>query len=234
MVASAEWIQNNKKPVTCPFGKKEPESYGFDITKDNKIFDLLLSEGLIKLKPYHKIPSEEELKNMKYCKWHNTTPHDTNECKVFRQQIQMAFEQGKLKFETPKRTMKIDQHLFATNMVDVANDKSLPQAKILTSSSAKRSGAVDPKAQITADEVKGKGRQDDAEHSSVPRRRVTSQMLLNQFYRDRERQQRRDEEAHLEKEHWRCPFFIYYWEEGLTLPSAYDLSRMQWSRQPII
>jgi len=55
MVASAEWIQNNKKPVTCPFGKKEPASFGFDITKADKIFDLLLSEGLIKLKPYHKI-----------------------------------------------------------------------------------------------------------------------------------------------------------------------------------
>ena len=68
MIASAEWIQNSKKLVTCPFGKKEPESYGFDITKADKIFDLLLSEGLIKLKPYHKIPSEEELKHMKYCK----------------------------------------------------------------------------------------------------------------------------------------------------------------------
>jgi len=70
--------------VTCPFGKKEPESYGFDITKADKIFDLLLSEGLIKLKQYHKIPSEEELKNMKYYKWHNATSHDTYECKVFR------------------------------------------------------------------------------------------------------------------------------------------------------
>jgi hypothetical protein len=109
-VTSAEWIQNNKKPMMCPFGKKEPESYGFDITKADKIFDLLLSEGLIKLKPYHKIPLEEELKKMKYCKWHNATSHDTNECKVFRQQIQLAFEQGKLKFETPKRAMKIDQH----------------------------------------------------------------------------------------------------------------------------
>ena len=107
-VASAEWIQNNKKLVTCPFGKKEPESYGFDITKADKIFDLLLSEGLIKLKPYHKIPSEDELKNMKYCKWHNASSHETNECKVFRHQIQLAFEQGKLKFEAPKRMMKID------------------------------------------------------------------------------------------------------------------------------
>ena len=85
MVASAEWVQGSKKPVSCPFGKKEPESFGFDITKADKIFDLLLSEGLIKLKLYHKIPSDEELKNMKYCKWHNATSHDTNECKVFRQ-----------------------------------------------------------------------------------------------------------------------------------------------------
>ena len=144
-VALAEWIQNSKKPVTCLFGKKEPESYGFDITKTDKIFDLLLSEGLIKLKPYHKIPLEDELKNMKYCKWHNATSQDTNECKVFRQQIQMAFEQGKLKFETPKKTMKIDGHPFATNMVDVARDKGPSQAKVLTSSSAKKSGLLIPK-----------------------------------------------------------------------------------------
>jgi len=145
-VASAAWIQNNKKLVTCLFGKKKPESFVFDITNANKIFDLLLLEGLIKLKPYHKIPLEEEFKNMKYCKWHNATSHDTNECKVFRQQIQLAFEQGKLKFETPKRTMKIDQHPFATNMVDVTKEKNPPQAKVLTSSSAKKSGAIDPKA----------------------------------------------------------------------------------------
>ena len=76
--------------------------------------------------------------------------------------------------------MKIDGHPFATNMVDVARDKGTSQAKILTSSSAK-SGAVDPKAQIAADEVKGKGPMRDAERSSAPRRRVTSQMLLNKF-----------------------------------------------------
>jgi hypothetical protein len=88
MVGSAEWVQNNKKPISCPFGNKEPEKFGFDITKADKIFDLLLSEGQIKLKPYHKIPTDQELKNMKYCKWDNATSHDTNECKVFHPQIQ--------------------------------------------------------------------------------------------------------------------------------------------------
>ena len=32
-VVSAEWIQNSKKPVTCPFGKKEPESMGLTSPK---------------------------------------------------------------------------------------------------------------------------------------------------------------------------------------------------------
>jgi len=49
---------------------------------------------------------------MGYCKWHNATSHDTNDCKLFHQQIQLAIKQGRLKFETPKKSMKIDQHPF--------------------------------------------------------------------------------------------------------------------------
>ena len=82
--------------------------------------------------------------------------HDTNECKVFRQQIQSAIEQGRLKFETPKKPMKIYGHPFPPNMVDVGKKGNALQIKMLTSQSAKESGAVDPKAQITANETKGK------------------------------------------------------------------------------
>ena len=63
---------------------------------------------------------------------------------------------------------------------------------------------------------------EDAGRSSAPRRRVTSQMLLNKFQCDRERRQYREEEEWREQDHWRCHFFVYCWEEGLTLPSAYD------------
>ena len=76
--------------ISCPFGKKEPEKIGFDITKADKIFDLLLKEGVIKLMGFHKLPSAEEIKKMVYCKWHNATSHNTNDCKVFRQKIQMT------------------------------------------------------------------------------------------------------------------------------------------------
>ena len=45
---------------------------------------------------------------------------------------------------------------------------------MLTSQSAKESGAVDPKAQITADVAKGKELQDKAEESVAPKKKVMS------------------------------------------------------------
>ena len=54
------------------------------------------------------------------------------------------------------------------------------QTKVLTSQSAKETGAVDPKAQIKADEAKGKEPQ-QKKKSAVPKKKVTSQMLLNKF-----------------------------------------------------
>ena len=34
--------------------------------------------------------------------------------------------------------------------------------------------------------------------------------------------QHREEEERREKDHWRCSFFVYCWEEGLIFPLAYD------------
>ena len=90
------------------------------ITKADRIFDLLLSEGQIKLSSNHVIPSVEDLKKIKYCKWHNVTSHSTNECKVFRQQLQSAIESGRIKYDNSKvqKPMKNDQHPFPANMLD--------------------------------------------------------------------------------------------------------------------
>ena len=63
---------------------------------------------------------------------------------------------------------------------------------MLTSQSAKESVAVDPKAQIMADEAKGKEPQ-KKEESTASKKRVTSQMLLNKFQHDQERGQYREE-----------------------------------------
>jgi hypothetical protein len=67
IIGLAEWVKN-KRPISYPFGQKELEKFTFDITKADRIFDLLLQEGQIKLSPNHVILSAEELKKIKYCK----------------------------------------------------------------------------------------------------------------------------------------------------------------------
>ena len=44
-----------------------------------------------------------------------------------------TIEQGRLKFETPKKPMKIDGHPFPANMVDVGGKRNTLQTKVLTS-----------------------------------------------------------------------------------------------------
>jgi hypothetical protein len=56
--------------VSCPFGKKETEKFGFDITKVDKIFDMLLQEGHIKLSQFHTIcrrAKEDEVLQVAQC-----------------------------------------------------------------------------------------------------------------------------------------------------------------------
>jgi hypothetical protein len=157
---------------------------------------------------------------MKYCKWNNATSHDTNDCKIFRQHIQSAIEQGRLKFETPtkaEKPMKIDQHPFPTNTVEVSS-KDTSRVMVLTSDSAQNKGAVDPKVQVTATDVKG-NRLLLEEGGLKPRQPVTSQMLINKFQR-RQKAKEREEWAQHNEGHWRCPFFKYCWEEGIKLPTV--------------
>nr|ABA95870.2 retrotransposon protein, putative, unclassified [Oryza sativa Japonica Group] len=70
----------------------------------------------IQLPAGHVIPSAEELGKRRYCKWHNSGSHSTNDCKVFRQQIQVAIEGGKIKFDDSKKPMMVDGNPFPVNM----------------------------------------------------------------------------------------------------------------------
>nr|ABA94385.1 retrotransposon protein, putative, unclassified [Oryza sativa Japonica Group] len=116
-VAAAEWVRS-KKVVPCQWVRSsgKEERIDFDITKADKIFDLLLREKQIQLPDGHIIPSTEELGERRYCKWHNSGSHSTNDCKVFRQQIQVAIEGGKIKFDDSKKPMKVDGNPFSVNM----------------------------------------------------------------------------------------------------------------------
>jgi hypothetical protein len=140
---------------------------------------------------------------MKYCKCHNATSHDTNDCKIFRQQIQLAIEQGKLKFETPAKSekpMKIDQHPFPTITVEVSS-KETSRVKLLMSESTQNKGVVGPKVQTIDANVKGKGLLLEKE-GIKPRWPVTSQMLINMFQQRQEKARGREEWARCNEGHW--------------------------------
>jgi hypothetical protein len=118
-VSLTKW-SHNMKPIKCPYVKQGVllgESYDFDESRCDKLFDLLLQEKYIYLPSNHTLPSAEELKKKKWCKWHNATSHHINECRVFKRQIRTAIEQGCIKFEEPKRSMQVDGNPFPVIMI---------------------------------------------------------------------------------------------------------------------
>ena len=112
----------------------------------------------------HVILPPDQLKNKKFCKFHNTTSHFINECRIFRQHIQRAIQQGKLKFDTPRK-IKVDDIPFPKdhNMVDAKFLKE--KTKVLTSTRTKETGTVDPEMQISVDEYKEIKRRHDQQKS---------------------------------------------------------------------
>jgi hypothetical protein len=114
--------------------------------------------------------------------------------------------------------MKIDQHPFPTNTVEMPS-KDTSQIKLLTSDSAQNKRVVDPKVQVTVADVKRKGLLLE-EGDLKPHRLVTSQMLINKFQCRQKKAKEREEWAQSNEGHWRCPFFKYCWEERIKLPTT--------------
>jgi hypothetical protein len=56
----------------------------------------------------------EEIKRRAYCKWHNSFSHATNNCNVFRRQIQSAINEGGLAFQE----MQVDTQPFPVNIIE--------------------------------------------------------------------------------------------------------------------
>lgn len=99
---------------------KTSKVYTLDITKTDAIFDQLILEKIIKLRPGRNIPKTEHLKGKVYCKYHDFNKHATNNYVVFRDTIQCWIYNGKLKFlEKTQMLLDTDHFLMATvNLVD--------------------------------------------------------------------------------------------------------------------
>jgi hypothetical protein len=99
--------------------KQEEVKFTFNVGKCDKIFDELLKNGNIKIN--YTVPPVDELKCRAYCKCHNSFSHVTNDCNVFRRQIQSAINEGRFKFQE----MQEDTELFPMNVIDFEGKKVL-------------------------------------------------------------------------------------------------------------
>jgi hypothetical protein len=100
---------NGKNPVEPKNDKYVAKTYTFDVTKCDEIFDLLVTDGQIIVQRGLKVPALEQRKKRGYCKFHNFLGHKTSHCVVFRDLVQKALNEGRLKFdEKSKPPMKVD------------------------------------------------------------------------------------------------------------------------------
>ena len=86
------------------------------------------------------------------------------------------------------------------------------------------------------DQQKSRYEQGETSRNGAIRPRVTSQILLNKWQRQKEKdyqhwleekeyQRQQEEERYKTKQaesHWNCPFFRHCWNEGLKLPTRND------------
>ncbi|XP_052116406.1 uncharacterized protein LOC127746598 [Arachis duranensis] len=94
---------------------KSEKRYSFDILKSDQIFYMLLKDKQLILPEGRTLLSVKDLKGKPYCKFHQATSHLTNNnCVRFRDLIQEAIVEGRLKFDDGKKEMKVDADPFDT------------------------------------------------------------------------------------------------------------------------
>jgi hypothetical protein len=249
-VAAAE-IMWGKEPLTVNqrWVRQAKETYDFDVTKADKLFEFLVKEGRIKLPEGHTMLRPDGVKEKRYCGFHDRNSHSINDCRVFRMRIQKAIQEGHLKFDNK---MKLDSHPFPQNMigftVNMVTAKEKGKVKVLTSARARQDGSVDPTRQITVEQVHREAprvlrSQVEVGESSGTKARITTRILLNKWQRQQEKERyqkwryeedkrrfkeevhRRQLEDHAreqERAHWGCAFFRHCWNEGMKLPMMND------------
>src|SRR3954470_15247888 len=109
---------NGRNPVDNDKSDRFPKKiYTFDVTKCDEIFDLLVKDGQMIVPPNSKIPPLEQRKKRGFCKYHGFLGHKASQCFLFRDLIQNALKDGRLKFaDQTKSHMKVD-----TNPLNIAD-----------------------------------------------------------------------------------------------------------------
>jgi hypothetical protein len=82
----------------------------------------------------------DELKRRAYCKWYNSFSHATNDCNVFRRQIQSAINEGRLSFQE----MQVDTQSFPINTIEPTCKEVLDRPEVVDKCKDKNTIIGDP------------------------------------------------------------------------------------------
>jgi hypothetical protein len=111
----AQWIDNKSDPFVCLALKPTPQKnrlkkskYTFDFTFCDHVFDILLKNNFIRIIDHNVLPSIQNLEELTYCKWHNSSDHNTCDCNMFCRVIQSAIDKGRLKFSKAQQMDQLD------------------------------------------------------------------------------------------------------------------------------
>jgi hypothetical protein len=156
-ICVAEWV-DNPKPISCSFlkprtGRKDEMKYTFNVSKCDKLFDVLVKGGVIRLKEGHNIPVAEAIAKRKYCKWHDSYSHTTNKCNYFHRQVQSVLNNGRLTLgDGNKMKLDVDPFLVITvgfeakKILVHSNQKEMTKGKNVVILDELRKSLIKPKS----------------------------------------------------------------------------------------
>jgi len=101
-------------------------------------------DGIILVPPNVKLPPLEQRKKRGFCKFHGFLGHNLSRCTRFRDSVQKALDEGRLKFgDKAKQPMQVDAdpmkksdsmyaEIIGINMVDIVEDfgRQIPAEKL--------------------------------------------------------------------------------------------------------
>jgi hypothetical protein len=134
------------------------------------------------------IPVAEQLAQRKYCKWHDSFSHTTNECNYFHQQIQSALNHGHLTLGDTQE-MKLDVNPFPVDLIDFGEKKVLvrsDKAKTMTGKNVVVSDDLRVRMMKLRQPEVGVWKR-NIWRKNRPEWRLTSSFLMEKYTRERHR-----------------------------------------------
>jgi len=146
--------KNHEEPKNEKYPRK---TYTFDVSKCEEIFDLLVADGIILVPKNLKLPALEQRNKRGFCKFHGFLGHNLSRCTCFRDFVQKALDEGRLKFgDKSIQPMQVDADPLKkvdSMYVDVADINMVEISEEIVAGNFVETSMLKEKLQIDAEMV---------------------------------------------------------------------------------